>query len=137
MNLERSVDTSASPEAVWRIWSDPERWNEWNPSVKSMTLEGPFAVGTKAMMETPRGTHQVTVTALEPGRSFTLEGSGMPGMTMLFNCKIEPRSSGSRISQSITLRGPLAGIFGNMMGKQMVDHIPPILQALATKAEQG
>jgi uncharacterized protein YndB with AHSA1/START domain len=137
MEQQRSVDSSASPEAVWRIWSDPAHWPEWNPFVKSMELAGPFAIGTTAKMVTDRGAHQVTVTELEPGRGFALTGPMMPGAAMTFRCVIEPRDGGSRISQSVSLNGPLSGILFPLMGKQMADTFVPILQALAAKAEKG
>src|SRR6185312_5053818 len=98
MEQERSVETKASPEAVWRIWSDPAHWSEWNPFLQSMELAGPFAVGTTAEMVTNRGRHQVTVTEFEPGRGFALDGPMMPGAGMIFRCRIDPRTGGgSRI----------------------------------------
>jgi hypothetical protein len=103
-----------------------------------MELAGPFAVGTKAQMVTNRGTHQVAVIELEPGRGFALDGPMMPGVGMIFRCRIDPRvGGGSRISQSVSMHGPLSGVFFPLMGKQMADTFVPILQALAAKAESG
>ena len=39
MGMEtRSQETTASPQAVWTIWSDTSTWPEWNPDVQAMTL---------------------------------------------------------------------------------------------------
>ena len=136
MEQERSVVSSAAPSAVWSIWSDPEQWPEWNPFVTSMKLEGPFVVGTGATMVTKRGSHHVIVTELLPGTGFALEGPMMPGISMIFRCRIAPLAEGgSRISQGVSMRGPLAALFFPMMGKPMADTFVPILEALAAKAE--
>jgi Polyketide cyclase / dehydrase and lipid transport len=31
-----SVETNASPEKVWKIWSDMSTWGAWNPNVSTM-----------------------------------------------------------------------------------------------------
>ena len=51
--VEHSVDTSASAQAVWRLWSDVERRPEWNPGVERIELRGPFAVGSTILMTPP------------------------------------------------------------------------------------
>lgn len=137
MEQERSLETTASPESVWRIWSDPARWSEWNPSIKTMEMRGPFAVGTQALMTTDRGRHPVTFVQIDQGRSFTIEGPVAPGATAIFTCTVEPRAAGSRISQRVSMRGPLAGVFFPMVGKLMAGTIPGILKALAERAERG
>jgi len=137
MEETRSVETTASPESIWRIWSDAAHWPQWNTFVKSMEVSGPFALGATAKMTTPQGTHQVTVTEFEPGRGFALNGPMMPGIAMTFRCRIEPLAEGSRISQGISMSGPLAGPFFAMMGKQIADSFVPILQALAAHAEKS
>jgi hypothetical protein len=137
MEQERSVVSSASPDAVWRIWSEPARWPEWNPFVKSMELAGPFSIGTSAKMVTKQGAHMVTVSELTPGQGFALDGRMMPGVMMTFRCSIAPEGGGSRISQAVSMRGPLAGVIFPMLGKTMADTFTPILEALAAKAEAG
>src|ERR1700736_3538495 len=61
-NNERSVETSASPATVWKIWSNTATWQEWNPDVQSMTLNGPFAAGTTRTMQTKQATRQIQLT---------------------------------------------------------------------------
>ena len=41
-----SVETSAAPEKVWRIWSDMSTWGEWNPNVETMDWSGGFVSGS-------------------------------------------------------------------------------------------
>ena len=62
--VEHSVETSASAEAVWRLWADVERWPEWNAGVERIELRGPFAVGSTIVM-TPPGDEPVELRIAE------------------------------------------------------------------------
>lgn len=135
---ERSLETKASAETVWRIWSQPSTWAEWNPDVRAVNLDGPLEPGATGTMTTGRGTHRITIEAVEPGRSFELVAAPMPGHPFAFRCAVVPLDAGgSRISQAITIRGPLAGLLSAMMGKQIAASFGPILSALAAKAESA
>ena len=136
VNNERSVETTASPQAAWKIWSDTSTWPEWNPDVQSMTLNGPFAPGTTGTMKTKQGTRAIQLTEVVPGTSFRLETRVIPLTRFAFVCKVSPSSAGKTIlSQAIVVGGPLGGLVGGMMGKQIADTFPALLQGLARKAE--
>ena len=133
---ERSTETTASPEAVWKIWSDTSTWQEWNPDVQSMTLNGPFAQGTTGVMKTKQGTRQIVLSEVVPGRSFRLETTVIPLTRFYFDCRVASGPSGkTTISQGVRVGGPLGGVVGGMMGKQIADTFPPLLDGLAKKAE--
>ena len=135
-NNERSVETSATPQTVWKIWSDTPTWQEWNPDVQSMTLNGPFAAGTTGTMVTKQGTRQIQLTEVVPGRSFRLETTVIPLTRFAFECTVDGGSGGTTtISQAIRVGGPLGGLVGGMMARQIADTFPPLLQGLARKAE--
>src|SRR6184192_4139170 len=129
---QRSVETSASPAAVWRVWSDTTTWPQWNPDVQSMTLDGPFAAGTTGTMKTKQGTRAVQLTEVVPGKSFRLETTVIPLTRFAFECKVSPGSAGTTtLSQAVVVGGPLGG----MMGKQIANTFPALLRGLARKAE--
>ncbi len=133
---ERSVETTASPQAAWKIWSDTSTWPEWNPDVQSMTLNGPFAAGTTGTMKTKQGTRAIQLTEVVPGTSFRLETTVIPLTRFAFVCKVSSGSGGkTTLSQAILVGGPLGGLVGGMMSKQIADTFPALLQGLARKAE--
>lgn len=133
---ERMRQTSAPPEAVWRLWSEPATWPDWNPDVASMTVQGAFAKGARAVMKTRAGrSHEMLVTAFEPGREFRLETSPLPGTRFTFICRVAPAPGGSTISQGIVMRGPLAAIMSPMAGERIAESFRPILDGLAAAAE--
>ncbi len=134
----KSRSTTASPERVWSVWSDPNNWSRWNSGIKSAALAGPLVSGATGTMETTRGSkHAVTFTDVVPQRGFKLSTGGPPGTTMTFICEIEPHGVGSMVSQSVALAGPLAFLWGPLMGAQMANHFVPVLDDLARAAESA
>jgi uncharacterized protein YndB with AHSA1/START domain len=133
---ERSLSTTASPAAVWQLWSDPTTWPSWNPNVDRMTLDSPFAEGATGLMETPGGRkHKVRFADVQPGRSFRLETAVLPLTGFSFNCEVVPNAGGSTISQSLTMSGPLAFLFSPLAGDRIAATFEPLLKGLAQRAE--
>jgi uncharacterized protein YndB with AHSA1/START domain len=132
-----SRETRASPEKVWRIWSDTSTWPRWNPDVEEVSLDGPFRSGATGTMQTRSGgKHRITISEVAPGRSFVLESDGVPATKLLFTCQVAAAGEGSRISQSVSLKGPLSFLFGPLMGKRIASSFPALLDGLATAAER-
>jgi Polyketide cyclase / dehydrase and lipid transport len=132
---ERSMETPATPESVWTIWSDPTTWSTWNPDVRAVSLDGAFVSGAAGTMTTGAGTHQIRLENVSAGQSFDLVTSPVPATTFRFHCQVTPASTGSRISQSVSMSGLLAPIFSLLMGKRIANSFQPILVGLAKAAE--
>ena len=114
-----SVDIKASPQRVWDVLAAGERWAEWTPSVTSVEiLDKPLRVGSRAMIRQPElPPAKFTITALDPGRSFTW-ASGIPGIVFVHaHHSVEPTPDGARA----TLRLRFDGLLGGVMGRKMAD----------------
>lgn len=133
----RTLETGASPERVWRLWSDVSTWPSWNPDVLSVAIEGPFVSGARGTMTTKAGgTHAITLRDVDPGRSFELETSPIPLGRFHFACQVQPvGTDASTISQTITIRGPLGPVYSAMMGPRIAEGFEPILGGLKAAAE--
>ncbi|MBV9281416.1 MAG: SRPBCC family protein [Chloroflexi bacterium] len=134
---ERSLETSAPPETIWRIWSDTATWPTWNPDIRAVSLDGPFASGTAGTMTTGAGTHRIRLDQVVSGRSFDLVTSPVPATTFRFHCQVDPAPSGSRISQGVSMSGILAPLFSLLMGNRIAESFRPILAGLAREAEKA
>lgn len=43
--IEVSIVSRATREAIWRLWTDVARWGRWDDAIEMSDLEGSFAVG--------------------------------------------------------------------------------------------
>jgi uncharacterized protein YndB with AHSA1/START domain len=133
---EASLETTASPADVWRVWSDVDHWPEWNPDMKESRLDGPLGLGTTGMINTRSGgKHAVVVTHYEEGRSFELESTALPGTKMAIRATITPSGGGSRITQGFEPRGLLAPLVGPMMSGAILKTFNSVLNGLKQKVE--
>ena len=138
MAFEESVlRTAAAPASVWRIWSDTERWPEWNPDVEAMTLDSGFRQGAGATMRTRAGrTHRMRLAEVSPPQRFVLETRAAPGMRLRFRCTVDPDGSGARIAQGVEMSGPLGALARRRAAPRIAKGFEPILAALAARAEK-
>jgi hypothetical protein len=131
-----SVETSASADKVWKIWSDMSTWGDWNPNVSTMDWQGGFQSGTSGLMNTRAGQHhKMKLVDVVPGRSFALETSVVPGTMFRFNCRIEPEGAKTKVGQWVEVKGPLGPIMGGMLGPQVSKEFGTLLTNLAKRAE--
>jgi uncharacterized membrane protein len=110
--MEHHVTTAAdaSPEQVWALFADIERWPELTKSISAARRvdEGPLHVGSEAIIEQPRLPRACwRVTDLDPDRSFTWETSAR-GLTTVGGHIVGADGQGSRITLTLRMQGPLA-----------------------------
>ena len=133
---ERSIETSAAPEAVWRLWSDIAGWPRWNDGIEKIEIGGPFAVGSTFTM-TPPGDEPIRMRLVQivPGELFTDEMDG-GGFTVRTVHRLEPAPGGrTRISYRTEISGPSADDVGPQLGPAITADFPDVLAALAKRAE--
>ncbi len=115
-----SVDVNASPERVWEVMADADRWREWTSSITSVELlDKPIAVGGRAVVRQPElPPAKFKITAVEPGRSFTW-ATGYPAGLVYMHAKhtVKPTPTGARAE----LVPRFDGLLGGVMGKKMAE----------------
>jgi hypothetical protein len=133
---EASLETTASPAQVWRVWSDVNHWPEWNPDMNESRLDGPLKLGATGMINTKSsGKHDVVVTYYEEGRTFELESTALPATKMAIRATVAPSVTGTRMTQAFEPRGLLAPIVGPMMSGPILKTFNSVLAGLKQKVE--
>ncbi len=135
---EAALATRASPGEVWKVWSDVNRWPDWNPDMKESHLNGDLKLGTTGMINTRSGgRHDVVVTHFEEGRSFELESTALPGTKMAIRASVAPAAAGTMMTQGFEARGLLAPLVGPMMGGTILKTFNSVLEGLKQKVESA
>jgi uncharacterized protein YndB with AHSA1/START domain len=135
---ERGVETTAAPEAVWRLWSDVEGWPRWNADIERIALSGPFAEGSEITM-TPRGqeTVHLRLTAVREGEAFVDEAS-IGGAVISTTHELRAAGTGrTRVVYRMEITGPAAATIGPELGPAITADFPETIGALVALAESG
>lgn len=121
----------AQARDIWNKWADVTHWPEQDASLVSASMNEPFVEGSIITLK-PKGSPSVTVKLVEvtPNVSFSSIGK-LPLTELRFDHRIEPTSEGVRFTQSVTMNGALAWLFGRLMGNTMASNLEKRMQKLA------
>jgi len=127
-SFEHSVEGPASVETVWELWSDVSRWTEWDESLESVTLSGPFAEGSGGTMVIKgQGPISFTLTSVEPFAGFVDETS-VPGALLRFTHRVERVGDGVRVTHSVVIEGQAAEVLGPLVTADLPDAVEALVK---------
>jgi hypothetical protein len=134
---EHSIETTASPEAIWRLWSDVATWPEWNEDIEKIEISGPFAVGSTIAM-TPIGQDTVELRIAEASEPHLfIDEAEFPDVVVRTVHRIDPVSGDRRkVIYRMEISGPAAGTVGPELGPQISSDFPETLSGLVERAER-
>ena len=134
--FSHSIQTSVEPQAVWRLWSDPSTWREWDLGLKDAKLDGAFAVGAAGELTPKSGPKtRFKITALERGRNYTF-ATALPLARLEITRTILSRNP-TVFEHQVTFKGPLAGLWARLFGPGFRRDLPPTMERIAQIAEEG
>ena len=133
---EHSIDTTAVPEQVWRLWADVTRWPEWNGDIEQIELDGSFAAGGRIVM-TPIGQEAIELRiaeAVEP--ELFVDQADLGDVVVRTTHRVERVGDGrSRVTYRMEISGPAADTLGPQLGPEISADFPETLAALVARAE--
>ena len=138
--LRTEIEIDATPETMWSILTDLDRYCEWNPFV---VASGTIAVGAKLSnrMQPPEGramTIKPAVTVVEPDQIFEWLGhfgfSGVFDGRHRFELEALP-AGGTRVLHSEKFQGVLVRLMRNTLDTQTKSGFEAMNAALKTQAE--
>jgi hypothetical protein len=148
---EHSIETTATPEALWARWTDVPTWPGWNADIEKIEIDGPFAVGAQITM-TPRGSDPVLLrlTDVRTNDQFTDEAE-LDGITVRTTHRLDrlpttpdpdqpdadaptAPTSRTRITYRTQITGPAVHELGPQIGPAITADFPDTMAALAQAA---
>jgi hypothetical protein len=128
--------TKAAPSAVFARWADMETWPKWNTDTEWVRLDGPFAAGATGVLK-PKGGPKVKfrIERLVPETEF-VDVSLLPGARLTFAHNVTPDPEGGcAIDVTISISGPLRGLWTRILGDGFRRSAQPDLDRLVEAAE--
>lgn len=138
MLTAHEVVIAATPDTVWSIYADVERWPSWTASVRRVELlDGAtsLSIGARARITQPRLPRVVwTVTELDPGRSWTWRAGG-PGATTVASHDVEPHADGTIVRSTIAQHGLVGAVIGRLTRRLTTRYLALEAEGLRRRAE--
>ena len=139
MEQHTNIEVAAPIERVWQVLVDVERWPEWTDSVTSVRRldDGQLAIGSRVEVSQPRiPTGTYTVTALEPGRSFSWEQRQPGSMVVAHHACTPVAGGGTQVELRVIMGGAVGGIVGRMYRKLTDRYLAMEAAGLKARSEQ-
>ncbi len=133
-SFSHDVETVASAEAIWDLWTDVSTWKDWDKGLKDAELEGPMTLGARGKIIPLSGpAARFQVTEFDEGEAYAFE-------TRLPFARLKVRRSFvSRqpvlFRHEVSFHGPLAGFWANRFGPGFRAVLPPTMATLGRLAE--
>ena len=135
MHIVRRTHAQAPADRIFRFYEDVANWPAWDPDTRAARLDGPLQPGARGSLTPTRGrTVPMLVTAVVPGRSFTVE-CRIPLFRMVFEHELLPMDGGTEITHRVHFHGLLSILLGPMLIRQLRTGLPVTLERLRQRAE--
>jgi uncharacterized protein YndB with AHSA1/START domain len=135
-DYEPSVEASAPPEAVWRLYQDVESWPGWKFGVGRIELDGPLATGaTGSLISGDRLPMPFRVVSAVENEGYVSETEVAEGVVIrLEHSLTRLPDGGTRISHRATIPRAALDAFGKDFSPRFNAGIQATLEALADRA---
>ena len=134
---EHSIETTASPAAIWRLWGDVAHWSDWIGDIDAIELSGPFAAGSIIRM-TPFRQDTVELRIVEAVTpELFVDEAHIGDLLIRTTHRIERLTGGRvRVVYRMEISGPEADTSAAEIGSQISGDFPQTLASLAKRAER-
>ena len=143
--FSNTVETTASAEDIWAIWTNVERWPEWDSELVSACLDGAFALHATGHLVPKQGGRsrfvisQFADSGSPESRSYRLS-------VQLPLCKLHVRrffedalleeaQDKLRFTHEVSFEGPSAFLFSALLGRRFRAVLPQVMQSIKVMAE--
>src|SRR5512140_2815178 len=116
--IAASIEINRPVETVFAFLTNLENLKAQNPGITSITLNGPFAVGThyitQGQVAGRNYSTETEIVAIEPNKKFSIKTLAAPPASPVTNTYIlEPSGGGTKLTTSmdaVVMTGPMPGM---------------------------
>lgn len=135
MKFRHTVETSASPEKIWAVWTDVSHWSNWDTELRDAYLMGPFELGAVGKLTPKKGrvsTFKISQFDLGKSYTFTLR---LPFCSLNVHRYLASRAGSTYFTHEVSFRGLLAFVFGLLLGRRFQAALPNVMENVKNIAE--
>jgi hypothetical protein len=111
-------------EAIWQAWADVNNWPQWDNELEYCDMKADFSKGNQFILK-PKGGPKILLFLSEviPNYKF-IDRCKFFGAIMSDAHELEDTVAGVRITNTITVTGPLSFLWANLVAKNVAKGVP-------------
>jgi uncharacterized protein YndB with AHSA1/START domain len=129
------IEVAAPPELVWDVLTTIERWPDWNPAVKNVSMHGALTEGSTFRWKAGPGTITSTLRRVEPPRLIAWTGRTF-GIKANHIYNLEPRNDQTLVTTEESYDGLVSRLFRRSLQKTLDKALADGLRHLKAEAER-
>ena len=111
-------------QTIWKTWVDVNNWPKWDSELDFCDMKCNFDEGTTFMLKPKQGPKvSLHISGVLPNRKFT-SYCRFPGAVMYNFHEITREMGEINITNTITVKGPLAFLWSNLVAKKVAKAVP-------------
>ena len=130
-----SLETTASPEAIWQIWTDVPNWKDWDTGLKDASITGAFELEAKGQIISLEGRKsRFEVVEFIEGQSYTYK-TKLPLGSLYVKRYLTEEKGKTVFTHEVWFKGLTGAIFAKAFGEKFRNMLPDVLGRIKTIAE--
>ena len=132
---ESEIEIAAGPRAVWNVLTDFGRWPNWNPDVKSISINGDVAPGTEFAWKAGPASIRSKIERVEAPRLIGWTGRTF-GVSATHVYRLDQSDGGTMVRTEESFEGWLARLLRGQMKKTLETSLDTGLDHLKREVER-
>ncbi|MDX2013379.1 MAG: SRPBCC family protein [Myxococcaceae bacterium] len=130
------AETRASPDAIWRVWTDVARWPAWDTELESARLNSAFEAGATGVLK-GRGNPEsgFVIEAVNVGSSYRFVTQLPLGGRLVIDRTLTPLERGTRFRHDVRFEGFGGAVLSLFLGGRYREALPGVLARIQALAE--
>jgi Polyketide cyclase / dehydrase and lipid transport len=131
-----TVETTASPDKIWTVWTDVPNWKTWDTGLKDASMSVPFSLNAKgSILSLEDKKSKFKIVAFEQGKTYTFK-TNLPLGSLYVKRTLEVKDGRTFFTHEVWFSGLTGGIFANMFGEKFKKMLPEVMENIKKIVEK-
>jgi hypothetical protein len=135
-HFSHSIETNASADKIWQIWTDVPNWKQWDKGLKTAELKGDFQLHTKGVLIPDKGAKaKFVIVEFVDNQSYTFK-TNIPFGALYVKRFLSKKGEKTVFTHEVWFTGISKGLFGRLLGKNYRKILPDVMSEIEKIAMQ-